>query len=475
MDNDPGALLKKLPGVDTLLQQEAIAALLKDHSRAIILDVIRESLEELRQDIQNDRISQQQLELSTLTDEIMRRCRKALRPSLRRAVNGAGIVLHTGLGRAPYCAQAREALREATEHYCALQVDLATGKRGDRYEHVEKLLCRITGAEAALVVNNNAAATMLILNTLADGKEVIVSRGELVEIGGSFRIPDVMSRSGATLAEVGASNRTHLKDYSGAITEETALLLKVHQSNFRIIGFTKQVSIAELADLAHKHGLLAVDDLGSGALVDLSRWGVPKEPMAQESIKSGADVVCFSGDKLLGGPQCGIIVGKREPVEQMKKNQLVRALRCDKMTFAVLEATLRLFLDEERLLLDHPVLRMLTEPLDAVKKRAAALARGLRRIDHSHLTAEIIQDMSEAGSGSLAGYKLPTWGIALHVEGKSAAELAACLRLGEPPVLGRIQEEVFLLDCRTIRKDEFSLIRIAVENLISKSDGNKDD
>ena len=466
MSPEPKLLLQRLPKVDKLLENPRISALLQLHPRLLVLDEVRAYLDELRAAIVDARLTDVP-EQEALVDGLVERIDVALAPGLRRGVNGVGIVLHTALGRAPFAESAQRALQEAAKHYCTLQIDLETGKRGDRYRNVERLLRRITGAEAAIVVNNNAAATLLILNTLALGREVIVSRGELVEIGGSFRLPDVMKRSGAKLVEVGTTNRTHLKDYKNAITPETGLILKVHQSNYRIVGFTSQVPIAELAQLGHQHNITAADDLGSGALVDLSRWGLPKEPMVQESIAAGADVVCFSGDKLLGGPQCGIILGKREIVERIKANQLTRALRCDKMTFAVLEATLRLFLDEKKLLADHPVLRLITMPEEEIRDRCDRLRQKLSQLFGADGSVSVVGDASEVGSGSLAAVMLPTWVVAITINEMGPEQVARALRLAHTPVFGRIKEQQFLLDCRTIRDDEIDLIVAGFKETLS--------
>ncbi len=457
MSSATANMLQRLPKVDRLLEAPAIVALLEIHPRTLVVEEIRRFLDAIREKI----LTGAEVKLpddKELIQQLAATVSASLTPGLRRCVNGVGIVLHTALGRAPIAESAQDALQEVVTNYCTLQIDLESGKRGDRYKEVEGLLRKITGAEAALVVNNNAAATMAILNTLAEGKEVIVSRGELVEIGGSFRLPDVMKRSGATLVEVGTTNRTHLKDYKSAITPESALILKVHQSNYKIYGFTSEVLISELAPLAHEHRILAVDDLGSGALVDLSRWGLPKEPTVQDSLAAGADVVCFSGDKLLGGPQCGIIVGKREHIERIKNNQLTRALRCDKMTFAVLEATLRLFLDEGKLLKQHPVLRLLTMPLEEIRSRCEVLKDGLDKTLAEKGTVVVEQDASEAGSGSLATVSLPTWVAAVCVKDVMPDEIARRLRLVPVPVFGRIKDQKFLLDGRTIRDDEIEFV-----------------
>ncbi len=464
MNNERQAFYEKLPGVDTLLEDGRIKALIERFPRALVVEGIRNFLERERQSIASQD-PPPSIDFDEIIEALVVWAEDSLSRSLKHAVNGTGIVLHTGLGRAPLALSAQKALMDAVKSYSTLQIDQETGKRGDRYAHVEKLLIRITGAEAAMVVNNNAAATLLILNTLAGGKEVLVSRGELVEIGGSFRIPDVLRRSGAELVEVGTTNRTHLKDYTQAITSKTGLILRVHQSNYRIVGFTSLVPIRDLAELARSYGIPIVDDLGSGALVDLSRWGLTREPTVQESIASGSDVVCFSGDKLLGGPQCGIIVGKKEYVDRMKKNQLTRALRCCKMTYAVLEETLRLYLDDATLPEKLPVLRLLTEPLEDIKKRCQLLSKRLKKITGEKAALEIIPDESEAGSGSLATELLPTWALAISVPGFSAEELAKKLRMASPPIFGRIRADRFLLDSRTIDRSDF----VAIESALSQT------
>jgi L-seryl-tRNA(Ser) seleniumtransferase len=457
MSQDQHILLQQLPKVDLILEDERLISLLALHPRDLVVDEVRNYLESLREGIRSgDLRSVPPHDL--LIDQIVNRAKQNLLPAVRRAVNATGVILHTALGRAPFAPGARHALAAAAEGYCTLQIDLATGKRGDRYRRVEQLLRKITGAEAAVVVNNNAAATLLVLNTFAEGKEVIVSRGELVEIGGSFRIPDVLRRSGAQLVEVGTTNRTHLKDYRNAISPETAVLLKVHQSNYKIVGFTSQVAIGELAGLAHERNLIAIDDLGSGALVDLQRWGLPHEPMPQESIAAGADLVCFSGDKLLGGPQCGIIIGKRALINQLKSNQLVRVLRCDKMTFAVLEATLGLFLDERLLAAEHPVFRALTADAAVVRNRAVRLCELLTPLVHNRGKASVEPDSAEVGSGSLAATSLPTWVVACSFGALPIDDVARRLREAPIPVIGRIRDQMLLLDCRTVSDEELSLI-----------------
>lgn len=347
-----------------------------------------------------------------------------------------------------------EMLGRVGARYSNLEFDLNTGKRGSRYSLVEELLCELTGAEAGLVVNNNAAAVLLVLETLAASREVVVSRGQLVEIGGSFRIPDVMTKSGATLVEVGATNRTHLRDYQAAITDNTALLLKVHTSNFKVIGFTSEVSLEELVALAGQHGLPVMEDLGSGCFVDLSRFGLAKEPTVQEVVRAGVDVVTFSGDKLLGGPQAGIILGKRKYIDRIKKNPMNRALRIDKFTLAGLEAILRLYFDEEQALATIPTLAMLSMPLEVIDRRAKRLVRRIRAplADCCQVTVQATE--SRVGGGALPEQALASRGVALCPGDRSVNSLEVALREGALPVIGRIENDQFLLDLRTVADDE---------------------
>jgi L-seryl-tRNA(Ser) seleniumtransferase len=359
----------------------------------------------------------------------------ARRPALRRTLNATGILVHTNLGRAPLAEAALERIREVGRGYSNLEYDLTTGARGSRQDHVAALLRRLTGAEAALVVNNNAAALLLALASLAEGREVVVSRGELIEIGDGFRIPDVLERSGARLVEVGTTNRTRAVDYERAIGSDTALLLRVHQSNFRVVGFTELPAVEELAGVAGRHGLPLVDDLGSGVLVEL-----PEEPSARQSLEAGADLVCFSGDKLLGGPQAGIVVGGAEFVERLRRHPLQRALRADKLTLAALEGTLSLYLDPRRAWREVPVLRMLVEPVEVVRARAGRLA-GL--VDGS-----VEETVSRVGGGALPLAELPSFACAIE------ESLAPALRTGEPPVIGIVRDGRLLLDCRTLSDAE---------------------
>ncbi|MFC1556253.1 L-seryl-tRNA(Sec) selenium transferase [candidate division KSB1 bacterium] len=394
--------------------------------------------------------------------------RSSFKPSIRPAINAAGIILHTGLGRAPYAEEAQKAVADAIKNYCTLAVDVPTGKRGNRYSHVESLLKYITGAEAACVVNNNAAAVLLVLNTLAEDKEVLVSRGQLVEIGGAFRIPDVMRRSGAAMVEIGTTNRTHLFDYENAVTEETAMIQVVHPSNYRIIGFTGQVPIEELRPFAEKHDIPIVEDIGSGCLVDFTKYGLPEEPLVQDSLKAGADVVTFSGDKILGGPQCGIIVGRKKYIDRIKKNPLCRALRNDKLTYAVLEATLKLFIDEHTLLEKHPTMRMLTLPMETLARRVRRFVRLVKPRIGNKCTIKVISSETQMGSGSLPGKFIPTKAASITSEELSAEQIATSLRLSDPPVFPRVENDQVILDFRTVLPEEIKTLAEVVIGVFKK-------
>jgi L-seryl-tRNA(Ser) seleniumtransferase len=411
---------------------------------------------------QTPRFSAADLTIEYFLNEIGRELEKKFSLSLRNAINGTGIIMHSGLGRAVLSRDALEAIMEAARGYCTLALDRETGRRGQRDSHVSTLLCELTGAEAATVVNNNAAATVVILNTLAKGKEVIVSRGQLVEIGGSFRMPEVMETSGVVLREVGATNKTHLRDYENAIGQDTGAILRVHHSNYRIVGFAEEPGIEDLVGLGRKHALPVIDDLGSGALVDLREYGLETEPLVRTSVAAGADVVCFSGDKLIGGPQSGIIVGRAEFIQRIKKNPLVRAFRCGKLTLAALQATLKLFLDPEKLPTVHPVYEVLATPVKAIDRRARRLRINLVRSLPPDSEVSVEGGGSQVGSGSAPVETLPTRLLALRPGSMSADEFARRLRLREPPVFTRLQDDRVLFDLRTIRPDEDAAVRDAI-------------
>lgn len=448
--------LRQLPQVEKVANDRRLKSVVVELHPRMVRRVIRQYLEEVR-----ERILLGQDEEFNI-DELKARLLTARQPSLTRAINGLGVVLHTGLGRAPLARVAQEGLVDVSEHFSSLEINLLDGRRGNRYQHIEPLLCELTGAEAGMVVNNNCAATLLILATIAKGKEVIVSRGQLIEIGGSFRIPEVMLQSGCKMVEVGTTNRTHLRDYENAITPETAAILRVHTSNYRIVGFTKEVGLEELVQLGRRHSIPVIDDLGSGALFDLSKYGLPKEPVVAESIATGADVVCFSGDKLIGAGQAGIIVGRKDLIGRMKKNPLTRALRCDKLTYAVLERTLQLFLDEEKVIKEHSLFQILLKPLNEIEAEAGELINQVKDklIDKADFSIKPVK--AEVGGGSLATESLDSMAVAIKPRGLSVDELAKKMRLFRPPVFGRVEKDEYLLDFRTIRKDEISTVAQAL-------------
>ncbi len=454
-------ILQHIPSIDEILRSERMETEIAVHGRQQVAAAIKTCVEEIRSEVLNNK-AETAAGKEVLLDEIYRRVNGRLAAagemSLRKAVNGAGIVLHTGLGRARLAEAAVRNIHDIISGYCTLAIDAETGMRGHRDVHCTSLLCELTGAEDATVVNNNAAATMLILNTLANGKEVIVSRGQLVEIGGSFRMPDVMEQSGAILREIGTTNKVHLKDYKQAINDNTGAILHVHQSNYRIMGFFSEPSIEELTELGREHGLPVIDDLGSGALIDLSIYGLEKEPMVQESVKAGADVICFSGDKLIGGPQSGIIVGKKAVVERVRKNQLARAFRIGKMTIAGLEATLRLFRNREALERDHPFYRMLALPMEGLKARAERVADLIRESVGDAVEITVCESEAQVGSGSVPTETVASIVLSIRPSGMSAAECARRLRNAKPAIVPRVQKDAVLLDFRTISPDEDEVV-----------------
>ena len=441
-------LLRRIPKVDELLRAPALAAL--EAEAPALTAAVRAELEELRARVLDGGCDDLPDE-GALCAAVTARVRRAGLPSLRPVVNGTGVVLHTNLGRACLSPQAAEAAQAAARSYSTLEYDVETGGRGLRYAHVESLLTELTGAESALVVNNNAAAVLLLLSATAAGGEVVVSRGELVEIGGSFRVPDIMEACGCRLREVGTTNKTHLFDYERAIGPETRALLRVHTSNFRIVGFTETVPMAELTALGRQRGLPVFEDLGSGALLDLTPFGVPDEPTAPAAVKAGADVVSFSGDKLLGGPQAGILVGKKQYIDLLKKHPLTRAMRVDKMTLAALEATLRSYRDGTAAR-DIPVLRMLGAPAAELCRRAELLCALLAE---KGVSAETVQTEEQVGGGSAPTRLLPGWAVAVAPAGLTVDGLEEALRRRETPIIGRIARDRYLLDLRTLRDEDF--------------------
>lgn len=462
-------LLRIIPNVERCLQvvfeRDEVAAV----PVLLVKNCVRDVLAELRARIlAGEPVAAADLAMAALEPLFLERILREQRPRLRRLINATGVIIHTNLGRSllPQSAMAR--IGEVGARYSNLEFDLATGERGSRYSLVEKLLCTLTGAEAALVVNNNAAAVLLVLETLARGREVIVSRGQLVEIGGSFRVPEVMARSGALLVEVGATNRTHPRDYENAIGEQTALLLKVHCSNFRIIGFTREVSLPELIQIGRQRGVPVMEDLGSGCFVDLSRFGLEREPTVQEAVASGADVITFSGDKLLGGPQAGIILGRREIVERVKKNPLNRALRIDKFTLAGLESVLRLYLDEKTALAEIPTLAMIAAPVAAVERRAKRLAGRLKSLA-GVCGVQVVETVARIGGGAMPEQNLSSRAVALAPRTLSVNRLEVLLRNLELPVIGRVEDDRLLLDLRTVADDEIPLLAEVLRRVLGKA------
>ena len=458
--------LKKLPKVDLLASQ-----LQSEIPKAVRMEAARDTIAELRQKI----LESQEPDLDLLSDQAVKQTLKKcleerIMPSLRPLVNATGVVIHTNLGRSPLPEEIFKHMFQVAVGYSNLEYDLAAGRRGSRYSHVEGILCELTGAESALVVNNNAAAVLITLETMAKGREVIVSRGELVEIGGSFRIPDVMARSGAVLREVGATNRTHLKDYANAINDNTAMLMKVHQSNFQVVGFTKSVSIEELAELGRKHGLPVYEDLGSGNLTDFSRYGLFHEPTVQESLKAGANLVSFSGDKLLGGPQAGIILGKKELVDPIKKNPINRAVRIDKLTLAALEHLLRIYRDPESAVKAIPTLNMITTPYAELKRKASRLLKRLKARNLECLELGLADTISRVGGGALPLQDLKSRAVTIapKIKGVSAARLEEWLRNYSIPVIVRLEEGSAIMDVRTLFQRDFRVIEEALTAFCKK-------
>jgi L-seryl-tRNA(Ser) seleniumtransferase len=444
-------LLRELPPVDRLLAHERAQALQARFSRTYVLQQCREVLDELRTAIKKGRaISDGELADESILVRLEERIGTASEPGLTRVVNATGTVLHTNLGRALLAKEATEAVCRASEAAVNLEYDLARGERGRREQIIEDLLVDLTGAEAATVVNNNAAAVLLALNTLASGKEVVVSRGELIEIGGAFRIPEIMERSGAILREVGTTNRTHAADYERAITERTGLLLKVHTSNYRIVGFVAGVGLPELVAIGKKRGVPVMEDLGSGALFDLSQYGLPKEPVVAERISLGADVVTFSGDKLLGGPQAGLVVGAAACLTQLSSNPLHRALRCGKLTIAALEATLRLYRQSADFASRVPTLRAFIRPLAEMEAIGRRVIPAIEEALGPGFHASLEDGSSQVGSGALPTEELPTKVIAVTHDGLEVHRIAERFRRARPPIIGRVKDDRFLLDLRTI-------------------------
>jgi L-seryl-tRNA(Ser) seleniumtransferase len=464
------SLLRKLPGVDHVLELWDKVQPLADVPRTLLVQSIRATLDQLRTQILagDELLDEAVFGDSQLIDLASQQVSKSMEFNLKRVINATGVVVHTNLGRSLLPESAVKLMVEVSSRYSNLEFDLERGVRGSRYSCVEDILCELSGAEAAMVVNNNAGAVFLSLETLARGREVIVSRGELVEIGGSFRIPDVMARSGAGLVEVGTTNRTHLPDYESAIRDETALLLKVHTSNFSMLGFTADVHLDDLVALGAKYHIPVMKDLGSGNFVDFSKYGLMKETTVQETVATGVDVVTFSGDKMLGGPQAGIIVGRKDVVERIKKNPINRALRIDKLTLAALEATLHLYRDEAEAISAIPTLRMLTLSPGVIANKARRLRKRLNALGNNRLKAVIITSSSKVGGGALPLQELPTKCVGVMIEGLSANAIERLMRNSAPPIIGHIENDLFVMDVRTIQDEEIAIIASAFKTILKE-------
>lgn len=457
-------VLRSIPSVNELLDSPPLKSLVQRVSHSTVVSGVRQFLDNLRTEAQSRASAMGIPTPNELAERIAAWIASEERASLRPVINATGILLHTGLGRAPLADEALEAVKEISSGYASVEVDLASGERSQRVQAVERLLTRLTGAEAAAVTNNNAGATLLTLAALAGGKEVIVSRGQLIEIGGSYRLPEVMSASGAILREVGTTNKTRASDYEAAVGEKTGAVMRVHTSNYVVVGFTEQPELAELVAIARRHNLPLIDDIGSGALIDLKHYGIADEPVAGECVRAGADVVLFSGDKLLGGPQCGIIVGKRSLIQKIIKHPLMRALRVDKMTLAALAATLRLYADPDVAQLRVPLLALLSTPLENLKGRAERLAPQLAATG-AVAKADAIADVSFLGGGSVPTQQIDTWCIALTPKAQSVDALATALRNGSPSVVGRIKNDRLLLDLRSVFPRQEAALLSALQEL----------
>jgi L-seryl-tRNA(Ser) seleniumtransferase len=469
MSASPNELLRKIPSVEVLLEAAEARWPLAEAPRQVVVAVVRAAVAAARESLQTavgSSADPQTLRESILAD-VGRRIKAILGPHYRKAINATGIILHTGLGRAVLPAAALRQIVEELSGFSVLQMDVAGGQRSRRDERIEELLRLLTGAEAATAVNNNAAATAIVLSTVAAGKEVIVSRGQLVEIGGSFRLPEVMAAAGATLVEVGSTNKTHLRDYERAITERTAAILRVHPSNYKIVGFTAEVPLEELVRLGHAHGLTVIDDVGAGSLIDFSQFGFQKEPTLAESVAAGADLITASADKMIGGPQAGIILGAQRWIQAIRKNPLARVVRLDKLALAALEATLVLFLDQSRALAEVPTLRMLRRNLAEIESQAERIAAAIRAAAPG-AKAEVVAGFSQMGSGSLPGQDVPTRLVAVAAENLEEGQIARRLRRHDPPVFARVGQGRVLADPRTLLDGEEALLVAAFGRALSE-------
>ena len=445
-----------LPSVDELIRTDQITECISEYGRPLTLDAIRSVLGDVRSAYSLDKSVPSQ---EVILDRVMERLRAWTAPTLQQVINATGVILHTNLGRAPLSRSAIESMQAAASNFNTLEFELDKGRRGSRTVHAESLLKRLTGVEGALVVNNNASAVLLILSALAKRRKVVIARSQLVEIGGGFRIPDVMKQSGAKLHEVGTTNRVHLSDYDQAIQEESIkLIMRAHRSNFQIIGFTSEPPLSDIVTLSHQAGIPVVDDLGSGSLLETTNFGLGHEPMVQESLAAGVDLVCFSGDKLLGGPQAGIILGNSELITKLKKHPLTRAIRPDKLCLAALSTTLLHYLKSEALI-EIPIWRMISEPIDQIKKRAERWIEFLGQ-------GELVEGRSTIGGGSLPGETLPTWLVGIRVAHPN--RLLSSLRKAQPPIIARLEDDLLVIDPRTILVDQEELLLSNLSNILSR-------
>lgn len=471
---DTQQLFRSLPKVDELLKHQQLVELSETLSPHVTLEAARCVIEAMRADIKAG-TQNEALEIDVVASRVCAEVYKRMQPSLRRVINASGIIIHTNLGRSVLAQSALDAVAEVAGGYSTLEYDFERGERGSRHDHIESLLCELTGAEAAMAVNNNAAAVMMCIACFARGKEALVSRGQLVEIGGSFRVPDIMAESGAKMVEVGTTNKTHLSDYQNATTDQTGMYLKVHSSNYRVVGFTEEVTLEELVELGRSRDILVMEDQGSGVLVDLQKYGLPYEPTVQSSIKAGADVVTFSGDKLLGGPQAGIIVGRKDAIARLKKHPMARALRLDKMTLAALEATLMVYRDEDRALREIPTLHALTQSIEESRSNASNLETHLRdalvqRGLEGKLSSEVVEEVARAGGGSLPLADIPTACVALTFADITVDEAEKLLRLkGDIPIVARIKDDRLLIDPRTFVRDDEDVVVEALCQICNRS------
>jgi len=454
MTENNNSIFRKLPSVDRVISHPDTARLFDVFPRQDVVDAVRESLDDLRRKLANGTGNADKPVIEALIQRAFIIAEKKNSPSLKRVINATGIMIHTNLGRAVLPAEAVRLVVEAAESYTNLEFDLEKGERGDRMFHIRGILADLTGAESAIAVNNNAAAVLLVMDTFAQGREVVVSRGELIEIGGSFRLPDVIQKSGAKMVEVGCTNKTHLYDYENAINSNTAMLLKSHTSNYVIRGFTGGVEGAQLAELAKKHKIMSVEDMGSGLFHDLSKYGLTGEPTCRDLVNQGIDLVTFSGDKLLGGPQCGVIVGKRELIQKLAKNPLTRALRLDKMTIAALEGTLLLYRNPEKLEESVPFLKMLAQTPEQIRERSEKFCRLIEQNLHTPFTYQILDDFSLTGGGAFADTGIPTCVVAIKSEKISSGEMYKKLTSADTPFIGRVSGDAFIIDLRTVLPHE---------------------